>query len=313
MNFWRKLKRPFFILAPMDDVTDVVFREIVSEVGKPDVLVTEFTNVEGLNSAGFEAVSERLKFTEKQRPIVAQIWGLKPENYFKSAQIIKKMGFDGIDINMGCPVKDVTKTGACSAMINTPNLAEEVIKATIKGAGGLPVSVKTRLGLSKYQPEWIEFLLKLNIDLLIIHGRTVKEMSKVPTHWDKIGEVREIRDRLGVKTLIIGNGDVKSRQQGEELAKEYGLDGIMIGRGIFDDIALFNRDKKQWSIEERVSLLLRHAKLYQDTWGDKKHFLPMRKFVKVYIKDFVGASELRAKLMEANSYQELSDLCSNLS
>ncbi len=310
MNFWKELKRPFFILAPMDDVTDVVFREIVSEVAKPDVLFTEFVNVEGICSEGFKAVSERLKFTPNQHPIVAQIWGLKPDNFFKAAGIIKEMGFDGIDLNMGCPVKDVMKTGACSALIDNEDLAREIIEATIKGADGLPVTVKTRLGTKKIDTErWINFLLQFDLAAITVHGRISKEMSKKPANWEEIGKAVEIRDKIKPECLIIGNGDVMSRQQGEELAKKYGVDGVMIGRGIFEDIAIFSREERIWSIEERIKLLLRHARLYKETFGDKKHFLPMRKFAKVYIRNFEGSVELRAKLMECNTLEEMERVC----
>ena len=209
-SFWINLKKPVLIQAPMEDVTDTVFRQIITKCGKPDVFFTEFTNVEGMCSPGRKQVGKRLKFTNIEHPIVAQIWGNNPKNYFETAKLIKKMGFDGIDINMGCPEKSVIKKGSCAALINNHSLAKEIILATRKGAGGLPISVKTRIGIKNIQTaEWASFLLKLKLDALIIHGRTVAEMSDFPAHWDEIGKVVKLRNELKIKTLIVGNGDVK--------------------------------------------------------------------------------------------------------
>src|SRR3989344_5899284 len=233
-NIWQSLTKPFFVLAPMDDVTDTVFRQVVAVVSKPNLFFTEFTNVDGLQSVGREKVLTRLQHQKTERPLIAQIWGLNPENFCKSAQDISKMDFDGIDLNMGCPEHGTVKKGACSALINNPELAAQIIAATKKGAGDLPVSVKTRIGFSEIQTEeWCGFLLKQDIAVLTVHGRTVKEMSKVPAHWDEIGKVVKLRDKMGLKTLIIGNGDVENREDGLKKVQEYGVDGIMIGRGIF--------------------------------------------------------------------------------
>jgi nifR3 family TIM-barrel protein len=309
-NFWKDLQKPFFVLAPMDEVTDVVFREIVAEVAPPDVFVTEFTNVDGLCSAGREKLLARLKFTDKQRPIVAQVWGLRPENYQKVAAQLVEMGFDGIDINMGCPVKDVMKIGACSALINNPGLAAEIIEATQKGAGGrIPISVKTRIGTTKINTEeWIGFLLKLGIDAIIVHGRTSKEMSKVPAHWEEIAKAVQIRDQIRSEIRIIGNGDVIDYQDGLKKTQESGVDGVMIGRGIFHNILAFDKEGSVLGTEQRIQLLLKHAKLFEKTWREEKSFLIMRKFVKIYVKDFPGASELRDQLVHTNSAAEMVEI-----
>src|SRR5436190_3288770 len=206
VNIWQSLKKPIYILAPMEDVTDTVFRRIVMQTGKPDLFFTEFTNVEGMFSKGDKKVNQRLQFTQKEKPIIAQIWGLKPENYFKAGKLLAEMGFDGIDINMGCPEKNIIKKGACSGLIHNPSLAKEIIHATKEAAGNLPVSVKTRIGFKEIQTEkWIGFLLEQNLAALTIHGRTAAEMSAVPAHWDEIGKAVERRSEKKLPTLIIGN------------------------------------------------------------------------------------------------------------
>jgi len=214
-NIWQDIKKPIFILAPMDDVTDTVFRQIIGDLAAPDLYFTEFTSVDGMVSqAGREAVSRRLIFQESERPIIAQIWGNDPEKFFKAAQMCAEMKFDGIDINMGCPEKSVVKRGMCSGLIHNPQLAAKIIKATKDGADGIPVSVKTRLGMREIEPDWIKHLLNQDLAALIIHGRTVREMSKVPAHWDEIGKVVQLRNEINPKTVIIGNGDVESYEDG---------------------------------------------------------------------------------------------------
>ena len=310
-NIWQALKKPIFILAPMDDVTDSVFRQIIQNLAPADLYFTEFTSVDGLASEkGREPVARRLQFTESERPLIAQIWGNDPEKFFKAAQICKEMGFDGIDINMGCPVKDVVKRGMCSGLIQNPELAGKIIQATKDGAGGLPVSVKTRLGMREVQPEWIEFLLKQDLTALIIHGRTVKEMSKVPAHWDEIKKVVEMKNKIAPNTIIIGNGDVESYQDGLDKVKKTGVDGIMIGRGVFKNLWVFDKDAKprELTLEQRMDHLLTHTRLFVNTWGQNKPFPILKKFYKIYISDFEGSAELRARFMETKNLQEVETL-----
>lgn len=292
----------------MDGVTDTVFRQVVAWCGKPDVYFTEFTNVEGLFSKGNKQVLKRFQHTSHEKPLIAQIWGLKPELFYKAAKLIEELGFDGIDINMGCPVHDVAARGACSGLIKNPQLAKEMVQAAQEGSKNLPVSVKTRIGFNKIQTEeWILFLLSLNLDALMVHTRTAKEMSKVPAHWDEIGKVVELRNVLRNKTIIIGNGDVMSIIEAFEKVKKYGVDGVMIGRGIFHNPWLFNpnNDPLKVSKEERLKLLLKHTKLFVDTWGDTKDFNILKKFFKIYVSNFDGASDLRAKLMKAQNREEV--------
>ena len=233
---------------------------------------------------------------------------MKPTNFETTASELVEMGFDGVDLNMGCPVKNVIKLGACSALINNHQLAGELIQATKSGANGeIPVSVKTRVGFNEVDLGWIEFLLKQGLATLSVHGRTSKQQSKADNDWDLIGEIVKIRDKISPETLIIGNGDVLTRKQGEELAKKYDLDGIMIGRGIFQDPYVFSANSPWGSIspEEKIGLYKEHIELFKQVWTDKKNPVGLKKFAKVYISGFDGAGELRGKLMECNSASEL--------
>ncbi len=323
MNF-RELPKPFFVLAPMDDVTDTVFRQIVQQTAAPDLYFTEFVNVDGLQSPGRTKLLKKLQFVPSETLLVAQIWGSNPENFRKTAEQIvdgtfaRELGlpegvnFVGIDLNMGCPAKSEVKNGTCSALMQNRPLASEIIKATQEGAAGkLPVSVKTRLGWSEIDHTWAEFLLDHNLDMLTVHGRTKKEMSKVPAHWDEIGKVRELRDKLAPDTLIVGNGDVESRAQGLELAEQYGLDGIMVGRGIFHDPFIFAKES-QWELltrEERIEMYRKHVTLFATTWqNNERPIHVLNKFCKIYINGFDGAKELREHLMAADSSDKLLDI-----
>lgn len=311
MTIWDTLPKPLFVLAPMEDVTDTVFRQILLTTGRPDVFFTEFTNVDGLVSQGEKEVAKRLVFTLQEKPIVAQIWGMKPENYFKVAGKLADMGYDGIDINMGCPQADVVRHGACSALMKNHSLALEIIQATKEGSRGLPVSVKTRIGYATIQTEeWIGFLLDQDLPLLTVHGRTVKEMSKVPAHWDEIGKAVSIRNEKKLKTLIFGNGDVQSLGEAREKVREYGVDGVMIGRGIFHNPWLFNEtiNTETVSLEEKVQLLLKHVTLWQDTWADTKHFPILKKYFKIYVSGFDGAAEIRQEFMQAQNPQQVKEI-----
>jgi tRNA-dihydrouridine synthase len=320
MNKLADLKRPFFVLAPMDDVTDTVFRRVVGDCAPPDLYFTEFVNVDGLQSPGRPRLLKKVRFTVPEQPLILQIWGKDPAHFLQTAReaadgtLAREVGlpegvnFAGIDLNMGCPVKAVVKDGLCSALINDRPLAKAIIEATREGARNLPVSVKTRLGFNAVDMTWIEFLLEQNLNMLTIHGRTKKQMSDMPADWDLIGKARELRDRLAPKTLIVGNGDVMSRRQGEELAEQHKLDGIMIGRGVFHDPFVFS-DNSPWSDytpEQKLALYKRHVELFAKTWpGRERHIRTLNKFCKIYISGFDGAKELRERLMAADSPDEL--------
>lgn len=311
----KQLPRPFFVLAPMDDVTDTVFRRMIADTAAPDLFFTEFVNVDGLQSPGRQHLLKKLRYTEDERPLVAQIWGKDPEKYYKTAQELVEMGFDGIDINMGCPAKPVIKNGCCSALIENRPLALEIIQATQEGvAGKIPVSVKTRLGFRTVDLTWHEFLLQQDLDMLTVHGRTQREMSAVPAHWDLIGEVRELRDRIAPQTVIVGNGDVLNHAQGLALAEQYKLDGIMIGRGIFQDPFAFAAESPwmAYTREQRIALFAKHVRMFVRTWqNNERAIAPLNKFCKVYINHFDGAKELRERLMACESADELLEILDN--
>ena len=294
----------------MEDVTDTVFRRIIKSCAPPDIMFTEFTSVDGLDSKGANIVGQRLTFTENEKPLIAQIWGTTTESYYKAAQDMVKREFDGIDINMGCPVPKVIKQGCCSALINDHPKAQEIIAATKEGAGELPVSVKTRIGFSSIVTEdWIGFLLEQKIAAIAVHGRTTKELSAVPNHWDEIAKARILRDKISPSTIIIGNGDIKSREEGLEKIKEHGLDGVMIGRGVLENPWIFekNSEFEIWNSKNRLALFKSHISLFDETWGDKKNFAILKKFIKMYISGFDGAAEMRNRLFECKSIEELSE------
>jgi len=317
LNYLKAIKKPVFSLAPMEDVTETVFREIVLSVSDPDslqLLYTEFTSTDGLcHEKGRENVISRLLINDSERillkkkgvAIVAQIWGSNPENFYKSAKLISEMEFDGIDINMGCPIKKIVKQGGCSALISQPELAKEIIAAT-KGGTGLPVSIKTRIGINKPATEtWIAALLESGIAALTVHGRTQKQQSEGMADWNEIHKSVLLKDQISPETLIFGNGDVFSFQDGMEKVKNFGVDGIMIGRGIFTNPWFFNKKEIVRTPEERIALLWKHVKLFHQTWKDKKNFAILKRFFKIYINNFAGAADLRAKLMTTNSLDEV--------
>ena len=295
----------------MDDVTDCVFRTIISECAPADLYVTEFVNVDGLQSVGRDKLLHKLRMLPGESNVVAQLWGLNPDNFYKCAQELSDMGFVGIDLNMGCPAKSEVKSGACSALINNRDLAVDIIKATQAGSGNLPVSVKTRLGFSSIDLSWHELLLQQKLNMLTVHWRTRKQMSKVPAQWEYATNIIELRDSLSPATKIIGNGDVMSRQQGNELIQKYGLDGVMIGRGVFQDPFVFavNSGWRTMLPEQKIDLYRRHVKLFEQTWrsGERK-LVTLNKFCKIYINGFDGAKELRERLMNAKTTTELLEI-----
>jgi len=302
-NFWEKLPKLFLVLAPMEDVTDVVFREIVYSLARPDVFFTEFTNAEGLTSKGQKAVIHRLKYTKNQRPIVAQIWGTKPDSMFRAAELVRKLGFDGVDINMGCTDKAVVKKGAGAGLIDNFDLVKEIISAVKKGASGLPVSVKTRLGSN----EWASFLLGQSLSALTIHARSVGMLMKGAADWNEIAKIVKIKDQINPQTLIIGNGDIKNYKQALEMHKTHKVDGIMIGRGIFLNPWVFEKTLTPAIHTKKQSLqaLSKHVAEFKKTWGDTKNFNSLKKFLKMYINNFDGADAFRQKLMNSRSMETL--------
>ncbi len=317
-NFWQKIDNPIMALAPMEDVTDTSFRELVarnSEKGCLHVLFTEFTAVDGMNHpVGRKRVSERLIVSESERKVlkekgirlVAQIWGNKPDIFHKVAKdITEEYDFDGLDINMGCPVKNVVKQGSCSALIDQAQLAQEIILAT-KEATNLPVSVKTRTGIRQHETErWMEQILSTKPAAITLHGRTQKQQSDGLANWDEIAKAVKIKDQISPEISIIGNGDVFSYSQATDYSQKFGVNGIMIGRGIFHTPWFFNKVEVEASKEEKLKQLLFHTQLFESNWGGIKNFNILKRFYKIYINDFAGAAILRAKIMGTNNYDEV--------
>ena len=317
-NFWETLQKPIFALAPMEDVTDTSFREVVARIADPHflhILFTEFTSVDGMNHpVGKIRVGERLYLSKSEKEIlehkkirlIAQIWGKKPELFYKiSREITEEYDFDGLDINMGCPVKNVVKNGCCSALINEPTLAKEIILATME-ATHLPVSVKTRTGIKSHDTEnWIGHLMETKPAAIILHGRTQKQQSDGMADWEEIARGARVRDQINPKTRFLGNGDVVSVEHGTELVEKYGLDGVMIGRGIFHNPWFFDPKQQLPGKMDKLSQLLMHTQLFEQNWGGKKNMSILNRFFKIYTNDFVGAAKLRAELMEVKTFEEV--------
>jgi nifR3 family TIM-barrel protein len=343
MNFWQKLKKPIFCLAPMADVTDPAFRYIITKysryggqnigvygkftrphlgiVGGPDVMWTEFVSADGLFKGGMKALKKDLRYSKAEKPIIAQFFTADPKMMEKAAQLAVKLGFDGIDINMGCPDKGVEKQGAGAKLIKNPKLARELIRAAKLGTtkacpkgtiGQIPVSVKTRIGWSKDELEtWLPELLAEEPAVITIHARTRKELSLVPARWEHVKRAVEIRNKLKSKTLIFGNGDVKDLNDAKQRAKETGCDGVMIGRAIFGNPWLFSRrgTLRQIRMEEKLKVLVEHSKLFEKL-SPEKSFAVMKKHFKAYVAGWDGAKELRMKLMETNNSREVAIIIS---
>ena len=354
MNFWQDLPTPLMVVAPMADVTDAPFRRMIAKysahtradgtVGGPDVMWTEFVAADGLMRAtpeGKVKLMADLIYVEEERPIIAQLFSSNEEYMEAGARLAAELGFDGIDLNMGCPAQAIMKQGCGSAMIKDPARARSVIRAAKRGAGDLPVSVKTRLGYNQDEVEtWIPELLAEEPAVLTIHARTRKELSKVPAKWDRLARVVEIRDALGSDTLIIGNGDVLSLADAADKVAQSGADGAMVGRALFGNPWFFHPTKRlphelialpthgvsreelvaqsdqtdtsieYISLEERLAVLVEHTHLFVELLPFK-NFNTMKKHYKGYINGFAGAAQLRAQLMEQNSPQEVEKVVHN--
>jgi nifR3 family TIM-barrel protein len=318
MNVWRELPKPFLVLAPLANVTDPAFRRLIAKYSKteggiPYVTYTEFVSADGLmlaNDAGKAKLMRDLLFTDAERPLIAQFFTARPEMMEKAAALALKMGFDGVDINMGCPDKSIEGQGAGAKLIQNPKLAQEVLLAAKRGAcsefeDGIPVSVKTRLGYNKdVLEEWLPALLEVKPAVVTLHARTRKEMSKVPAKWDRVKRAVEIRDAVGSDTLIVGNGDVLDTEDAKMKAEESGADGVMLGRAIFGRPWLFAPDFPP-ALSERLRIAVEHAQLFEELLGDIKSFAIMKKHFKAYAEGFPGAKELRMELMETNTAAEV--------
>lgn len=332
-NFWLTLPKPIMVLAPMADVTDPAFRVLIAKYGKPDVTWTEFVSADGLCSPGREHLLKDLAYTEAERPIVAQLFSSVPEKMEEAAWLVQELGFDGIDINMGCPDRAIERQGCGAAMIKDPQRAKEIIRAAKRGAPNISVSVKTRLGFNTDELEtWLPALLEERPAVITIHARTRKEMSKVPAKWERVKRTVEIRDSLfgedPQRPLIFGNGDVTDLKDAYEKVAQTGADGIMLGRAIFGNPWLFSNENREaqrpfspfWHAEssdhepisaEEISRRLRmgveHSKLFEHMLPHKS-FQIMKKHFKAYCTGWHGAKQLRIKLMEAKDVKEIEEI-----
>ncbi len=352
MNFWQKLPAPFLVVAPMADVTDAPFRRLIAKysshtrqdgtIGGPDVMWTEFEAADGLVRAteeGKKKLMADLLYTKEERPIVAQLFSRTPEHMEYAANLCRELGFDGVDINMGCPDRSIEKQGCGAAMIKTPEVAVAVIEAAKRGArmgevGGIPVSVKTRLGYNHDELEtWLPRLLSTAPAALTLHARTRKDMSKVPARWERVKAAVLIRDSLQVPTRIIGNGDVLSRTDGLAKITATGADGAMVGRALFGNPWFFHPAKRlplrlsalpthgvdrdtivsadasedgveYVSLAERLQVLVEHTELFALLLPHKS-FATMKKHYKAYVGAFPRAAELRVALMAAENPAEV--------
>lgn len=301
LGFWEKLNKPFFALAPLANVTDAVFRQIVVRFGKPAVLWTEFVSADGLcHPQGRRALLRDLWYAENERPIVAQLFTASPKNMFEAATLIASLGFDGIDINMGCPDKQVIRQGAGAACMQDPRLAKGLILAARAGTQAvgteLPISVKTRLGFHEDSLEtWLPALLEAQPAAITIHARTKKEMSKVPARFERVKRAVEIA--AGSGTLIIGNGDVINLDDARKKAHASGADGVMLGRAIFGNPWLFDTAKTALTAGERLRAARVHTELFSTVWENTKSFSLMKKHYQASINHFSGAKAMRAELM----------------
>ena len=310
-NLWQEIRRPIFALAPMADVTDAAFRQIIAKYGKPDVMWTEFVSADGLAlapEAGRKKLLKNLEYSESERPIIAQFFTSSPENMKKAAELACDLGFDGVDINMGCPDRSVEEQGAGALLMKNVKLARELVKVAKESAGTIPVSIKTRTGYSRPELEsWLPEILEEEVSMITIHARTRKEMSKVPAQWEHVKRAVDIRNASGKKTLILGNGDVKNLAEARKRVEETGCDGVMLGRAIFGNPWLFA--EKTPEISEKLLVLIEHAKLFEKLSGsppaDGKNFAIMKKHFKAYLSGFNGAADLRAKLMKTCNTDEV--------
>lgn len=305
-NFWENLPKPFFALAPLEDVTDAAFRSIIAEYGKPDVMFTEFTSADGLilaDEKGQGRLRKKLLYAEAERPIVAQLFSGTPEHMEKAAALVASLGFDGIDINMGCPADEVVRQACGAALMKDPSKARELIRAA--KTAGLPVSVKTRIGYNTDELEtWLPELLAEEPVAITLHARTRKEMSLVPARWERIARAVEIRDSLGSKTLIIGNGDALDIPDARAKVAATKCDGVMLGRAIYGNPWLFLDRKDAPTQQERINALNRHLQLFDELLTGNTNFAVMKKHFKAYISGWDNAKELRIKLMETDSVKD---------
>jgi len=335
MNFI-EINKPILALAPMDGYTDCAFREIVKKYSNPDLLFTEFVNCHGLFKA-FDKLANTLRYNEKQRPIIAQLFGKEPEYFYKSALILCLLGFDGIDINIGCPAKNVAQKGGGAALIKKPLLAVEIIRSVkkaikdyskgkydldpkiykaikikvkewnvkLKSQRYITLSVKTRLGYSEYQPDWFKCLEDEKLDFITVHARTYKQKFTGKANWKAIENIAS-----SIDTPVIGNGDIKSVKDLSRMVKQTNCAGVMIGRGAIGRPWVFDEDRNyDGNVRIIKKIVMDHTNKYLLFCKNKK-FYELRKHFAQYFRGFKGAKKLREKVVRTNSLKELERIIS---
>ena len=301
-NFWIKLNKPIICSAPMAGITDPVFRQVLIKYGKPDVIWTEMVSIEAIYRNNKKEFKTDLKFNKNEQPVIAQVFGSKPEQFIRATKLINKLGYSGIDINMGCPDKNINKQCSGSALIQDLKLAVEIIKQVKKVAGDMPVSVKTRIGYTRNQVEtWIKEILSTKIDTLIIHGRYKTQNFTGIADWKAINEVVKLRDAMQSKTIIIGNGDIQNKKQAIEYAKKYKVDGVMIGRAMLGNPWVFT--DKVADKNDRIEAIKFHLNEFTKYFKETE-FFSCKKHLAAYASDFDGAKKLRSELVKAQSSKQ---------
>ncbi|CAN5301373.1 tRNA dihydrouridine synthase DusB [soil metagenome] len=343
-GFWTKLNKPIIGLSPMDGVTDFPMREITKKYGNPAITYTEFTSVEGVCHGAKQLLKDFL-YSEHQRPAIGQIYGTTPEFFRQTTIVLCQLGYDGVDINMGCPAKNVAHSGAGAALIKTPKLAQEIIKATQQGVTDwmngqtvrdcpdltleiveevkqrqallpaesqikkqIPVSVKTRVGYdAPVIEEWISNLLEMEPAAIALHGRTLKQQYSGLANWDLIAEAAVLAHKTD--TLFLGNGDIESHSEALKKVKEYGLDGVLIGQASMGNPFIFSTDQKP-NIKEIMNIAYEHSVLFENTFKDdpRYNFLPMRKHLGWYVRGMENAAILRQSIYQSNSASEFFEI-----
>lgn len=310
MSFWGQFKPGFTILAPMEGVTDIAFRQVIAKATRPDIFFTEFTNVNSYTSEkGRHNALERLRYETYEKPIVAQIWGKTPEYFADTAKALKDLGYEAVDINMGCPDRHVVATGGGSGLIRTPELAKEIIRAT--QSAGFSTSVKTRLGYTHVDEwrTWLTNILEEKPEALTVHLRTKKEMSKVEAHYELIPDIVALRNKISPTTKLIINGDIKTASEAQKYVA-LGIDGIMIGRGVFANPFCFEKTPRDHTRAELINLMMYHLDLYEKY--ELAPYDPLKRFFKIYINNFPAASSIREALMYTKTIQEARDTIKTL-
>lgn len=323
-GFWEKLAKPIVGLSPMDGVTDAPMRLIAKKYGQPDVIYTEFVSVEGLwriqkREETTHKIWNELRFDQSEQPVLAQLFGSDPDSFYEATKIVAKMGFAGVDINMGCPSPGLEKRGGGAGLMRDPGLAHRVIEAVRKGVADvgseIPVSVKTRIGSSGPDKEWWKAIAGEELPAVAMHGRTFKQLYSGEANWEVLKEAAEVIRESGA--LFLTNGDVEKilgndrvQLSNERVVDLKGsFDGVLIGRKAIGNPWVLRKDGYEPSLEEKLMVALEHAREFEKNLPGNK-FEMMRKHLAWYVHGFDGASSLRRKLVISNNADEVEEIVS---